>query len=111
MATPTKQHSSKAVSQNDNGFSAIVGGGTSQVVALGASSTKSNQLGAGTTIVRLVSTVAAFVNFGGTGVVAAANTSIYLAPNVPEYFGVTPGSYIAGIQASGAGSLYITEGA
>lgn len=110
MAAPTKQHSSKAVSQTDTGFNNIVPG-ASQVVALSGSSAKSAQLKGGTTIVRLVSTVACFVNFGDTSVVAAANSGMYLAPNVPEYFGVTPSSFIAGIQAASAGSLYITEGA
>lgn len=58
-------------------------------------------------VVRLVSTVACFVEIGASAV-AAADTSMYLAPNVPEYFHVPLGARVAVIQSSGAGFLYIT---
>lgn len=58
-------------------------------------------------VVRLVSSVACFVEIG-TNAVAVADTSMYLAPNVPEYFHIPLGARVAVIQAASAGFLYIT---
>lgn len=103
-------HSKKAVSQTEWGFDAIMQG-VSQAINVGASSTVGAKLQPSTTIIRLVSTVACFVNFGATsGVVAAPNTSIYLPANTPERFGVNQGSYVAAIEAAASGTLYLTEG-
>lgn len=103
--------SQMAASTNSRGqsFDAIYPG-TSQVVAVGAASVQSTAMGAKTTVVQLVSTVACFVKFAANPT-AAANTSSYLPPNVPVNYAVNPGDKIAAIQAVGAGSLYITEGA
>lgn len=83
--------------------------GTSQVVAIGASSAQSTALQTTTTVVQLVATVACFVAIGSNPT-AVANTTCYVPANIPVKYGVVGGNKIAVIQASGAGSLFITEG-
>ena len=82
--------------------------GVSQVVAIGGSSAQSSAVGANTTAVLVCSTVACFVAVGANPT-AVANTSMYLPANTPLFVGLAGGQKVAVIQASGAGSLYITE--
>jgi hypothetical protein len=67
----------------------------------------------GTTAVRLVTTAACFVEIGKVAVTnvaptAIANTSMYLAAGIPEYFACYVGAFVSAIQVAAAGSLYIT---
>lgn len=93
----------------NNVLNAIVPG-VSQSLAIGASSAQSTAVASATAVVQLIATVACFVK-SGSSPTAVANTSTYLPANVPIMLGVNGGDKIAVIQASGAGVLYITEGA
>jgi len=84
--------------------------GTSQSVAIGGSSTQSSAVADTTTAVLLTATVACFIAVGASPT-AVANTSMYLPANVPTYVGIAGGQKVAVIQASGGGTLYMTEGA
>jgi hypothetical protein len=102
--------SKQAYSSNINEFQAICIG-TSQVVAIGASSVQSNAIGQQSSIVRLFSTKDCFIAIGQNPVVdATGNTGAFLPGGIIEYFGTNPGDKIAVIQASVSGTLYITEG-
>lgn len=94
------------ISPNING----VNPGASQAVAVGASSTQSSAVGANTQAVLLCSTVACFVTVGASPT-AVANTSMYLPANTLLFVAIGGSQKVAVIQASGAGSLYITEAA
>jgi len=59
------------------------------------------------TTVRICATSDCFVEFGVNPLVAA-NTGMFLPAGVPEYFFLAYGAKIAAIQASAAGTLYIT---
>ncbi len=85
---------------------------TYQVAIGAASAASSNAVTSGIKYVRLVSTVACNVDIKATPV-ASQTTSMYLAPNFPEYFMVSGNNTdkIAVIEATGAsaGVLTITE--
>jgi hypothetical protein len=73
--------------------------GTHQIAAYtSAAGATSNAFGAGTNMVRVVPTTAAYVKIGNTPT-AAATKSVYMKAGEPEYFVVTPG-----IKASATGS-------
>jgi hypothetical protein len=80
--------------------------GTS-VVAISGSSAASPAFTNQTTIVRVVSTTDCFIRFDATP--TATTTQMLLPANVVEYFRVTPGHKIAGIQRAAGGNLYVTE--
>jgi hypothetical protein len=86
--------------------------GTSQALAVGATSAACTALGTNTTIVRLFSTVDCFIKIGASPT-AVANTSMFLPGGFIEYYDIPYDSapQIAAISASGSGTLYITEGA
>lgn len=77
------------------------------VVTISGSSAASPAFTNQTTIVRVVSTTDCHIRFDGTP--TATTSSMLLPANVVEYFRVTPGHKIAGIQRSAGGSLYVTE--
>lgn len=81
------------------------GGGLT--VAIGAVSAASAAFTKVTSAVRLVATVDCWVDFNGT--TAVAGTGVYLPAFLPEYFEAKNGATITVIQASAAGSLYITQ--
>jgi hypothetical protein len=54
----------------------------------------------------MVSTVAAFIEFGSAPVATVA--SMYLPAAAPEYFRFTPGQKASVLQVAGAGTLYVT---
>ena len=80
--------------------------GTS-VVAISGSSAASSAFASQTTIVRVVSTTDCFIRFDANP--TATSSHMYLPAGVVEYFRVTPGHKVAGIQRSAAGNLYVTE--
>lgn len=67
---------------------------TTQNLAVGGGSIRSLAFGATTRAVRLLTDTACHVKFGDLNVAAAA-TDMALPANVPEYFGVQPGGFIA----------------
>ena len=55
--------------------------------------------------------VVVFIEFGTVTVEAAAATSLPLGPGATEFLEIGPGvTYVAGITASGGGTVYFTEG-
>lgn len=84
--------------------------GTSQSIAIGAASVAGAAVGASTTLLQLCATIACFVAIGPTPT-AAAGTSLYVPANVPVLVGCNPGDKVAVIQATAAGTLYVTEAA
>lgn len=96
------------VGSNCQNYPAIIPG-TVQALAFTGTSAQSSALGATTTMVRLIASAACHVAFGTNP--TATTSNMYLAANVPEYFGVTPSTKIAAIQVSGGGNLNITEAA
>ena len=80
--------------------------GTS-VVAISGSSAASPAFANQTTIVRVVSTTDCFIRFDANP--TATTSHMYLPANVVEYFRVTPGEKIAGIQRTASGNLYVTQ--
>lgn len=82
--------------------SPIMGAGIK--LAVGASSVATTNLPSGH-VVRVVSTVPCFVAVG-LNANAAADTGLYLAAGIPEYFYIPHRARLAVIQAAGAGFLY-----
>jgi hypothetical protein len=76
--------------------------GKTQVIAFTGTPANSAALGAHTNRIRLVVTTAALVSIGDA-------TNLYLPPNWPEVFLVTPGQILTVAQVSAAGNLCITE--
>lgn len=86
--------------------------GVSQSLTVGASSVQSALPQAGVTIVRLFSTVDAWIAFGtNPTAVAEASNSMFLPGGIVEYFEIGVAEKIAVIRNSTSGKLYITEGA
>lgn len=92
------------------GFQAIYPG-TSQKMSVNNTSAQSSALPDGTTIVRLVASEDCYIQIG-TNPTATTTTSLFLAADLPEYFGVNGNTIkIAAIRDSADGTLYITAGA
>jgi hypothetical protein len=76
--------------------------GKTQTIAFTATPAPSAPVGPQTNRIRLVATTAALVSIGDA-------VSMYLAPNFPEVFLVTPGQSLTVAQFAAAGSICITE--
>jgi hypothetical protein len=76
--------------------------GKTQTIPYTGSPATSAAVGTHTNRVRLVATTAAIVSIGNA-------TSMYLAPNFPEVFLVTPGQSLIVAQFAAAGNLCISE--
>lgn len=85
--------------------------GVSQVVAIGATSTRSTAFQPTTTIIRMVANQDCFVALGAAPTALADGTCMVVQGGAETYIGVTPGQKLAVIQSTAGGSLYITEGA
>jgi hypothetical protein len=59
-------------------------------------------------IIRLVASENCFIKFGASNV-EAANTDHFLPSGVVEYFHAVPHLYVAVIQSTASGTLYISE--
>ena len=77
--------------------------GTPVLVSIGATSAVSATVGS--SVIRLVSTVACYVAIGASP--TATSSSMYLPANMPEYFVVDPTDQVAVLEVSGAGTLFI----
>jgi hypothetical protein len=93
------------------GMFQVISPGVSQAVVVGGSSLQANAFSADVTIIRLFSTVDAWVSFGAnpTAVIEGA-LSMFLPGGVVEYFEIKQGEKIAVTQNTIGGKLYITEG-
>ncbi len=81
--------------------------GASQALTTGTTAASSaTAFNANTKVVRLVASVATYVNFNGPATVA---TGVYLPPNFPEYFYVNGAVHVSAILPTGTGTLNITE--
>jgi hypothetical protein len=78
-----------------------------QPVAVGASSTQSAAFTAYTKTVRLIANTDCYVAFGSNP--TASTSSLFLPAGSIEYFRVQPGSQIAVIQSTLAGTLNLSE--
>jgi hypothetical protein len=92
-------------------FQVIKPGITSQVLTLNGSSVQSTSWGATTTIVRLFATEDMFISMGPNPTALANDpASFFLPGGMVEYFAVRGTEKLAAINASKAGTLYVTEG-
>jgi hypothetical protein len=90
----------------------VISPGVSQVLTVNSSSVQSALPQSGVSIVRLFSTVDAWIAFGASPTaVAEGASSLFLPGGIVEYFQISSTEKIAVIQSSTAGKLYITEGA
>jgi len=86
--------------------------GVSQVLTVGASSVQSALPQPGVTIIRLFSTVDAWVAFGSNPTaVAEGPSSMFLPAGIVEYFEIRADEKLAVIRSISSGKLYLTEGA
>lgn len=93
------------------GMFQVISPGKSYALAVGAASVQSALPQSGVTIVRLFSTVDAWVSFGANPIaVAEGPSSMFLPGGIVEYFEIRLDEKIAVIQATTSGNLYITEG-
>jgi hypothetical protein len=76
--------------------------GKTQVIPYTGSPAPSAPVGAHTNRIRLVATTAALVTLGDA-------VNMYLPPNLPEIFLVTPGQSLTVAQVSAGGNFYLTE--
>lgn len=89
--------------------------GASQAVSVGASSVQSTVFQRSTSALKLYSTADCFIQIG-INPTAVADSCMFLAAGLTDYFGVEQiegsiGSYkLAVIRKSSSGTLYITEG-
>lgn len=85
--------------------------GVSQNVTIGATTAATtNVISPGIHEIRVVSTTNTWIKIGdGTPTAAAAANNIYLPSGVVEYFHVSPGQKVAGIQDSAGGTLNVAE--
>jgi hypothetical protein len=60
-----------------------------------------------TEVVRVVSTTDCFIEIG-TSPTAVADTGMYLAALVPEYFSCPPSGKVSAIQVASDGTIYVT---
>lgn len=84
-----------------------VGWGASQTRAFTGTSAQSAVMGDNTYVVRLTASADCFVAIGANP--TATTSSTFLPAGVVEYVEIFPGQRVAAIQASSAGTLYITE--
>lgn len=61
-----------------------------------------------TQAVRVISTSDCFIELTIAGTAAVANTGLYLPAGLPEYFEAQGSIKVSAIQASAAGSIYVT---
>ena len=87
---------------------------TTQTVTIAGTSAASLPI-TNTNIIRIVSTAACHIRFGGAGGGSPATTSdMYMPPNVPEHFEIgdledSSLTVVNVIQNAGGGTLFITE--
>ena len=86
----------------------VPGGG--QALSYTGTAGVSNAVAASATFVRLVSTTDCFVEITVAGASAVANTGFFLPAYTPEYFECSASAKVSAIQASAAGTLYISYG-
>ncbi len=97
-----------SVSNTIFGFQAMMIG-SSQKITTSGTSQQASSFAAKTSILRLFSTTDCYIAVGDNP--TASSSSLFLPGGIVEYFGISSGQKLAAIQSSGAGVLYISEGA
>jgi hypothetical protein len=93
------------------GMFQVISPGKSYALTVGAASVQGAVPSEGVTIVRLFSTVDAWVSFGSNPTAAIEGaTSVFMPGGVVEYFEIRADEKIAVIRNVGSGKLYVTEG-
>jgi hypothetical protein len=83
--------------------------GTHQTVAYtSVAGTIANAIGAGTNVVRVNVSTAAYVKIGNSPTAASTN-GIYMASGDPEYFVISPGQKVSAVRVATSGTLTVTE--
>ena len=95
------------VARRAGGFVQALRLGSPQNVTIGASSAQSNAFAASTEVIRIVATVACWIEVGLNP--TATNSKTYLPAGVVEYLNTQGGWRIAVLQAASGGTLNITE--
>lgn len=94
-----------------NGMFQVISPGISQVLTVNSGSVTAASFSSGVSIIRLFSTVDAWISFGSAPVAIAENAnSMFLPGGIVEYFEIKSGETLAVIQSVSSGKLYITEG-
>lgn len=78
-------------------------------ITTASASTASQAISAQTRTARIVCSVNCYVAFPVTPIVSAATVPMFLPALVPEYFKVTPGTYVQVYSDSQSGTVYVTE--
>lgn len=93
------------------GMFQVISPGVSQALTVNSVSVQAASFTSGVTIIRLFSTVDAWVSFGTnpTAVVEGA-ASMFLPGGIVEYFEIKEGEKLAVIRNLASGKLYVTEG-
>lgn len=81
--------------------------GKSVTVAYTGTAGTTTALPAETTAVRVIATTACFIEIG-LAPTAVANTGMYLAAGIAEYFDAQPNVKVSAIQVASGGSIYVT---
>ena len=93
------------------GMFQVISPSKSYALTVGAASVQGPLPSEGVTIVRLFSTVDAWVSFGANPTAAIEGaTSVFMPGGVVEYFEIKSDEKIAAIRNVGSGKLYVTEG-
>ena len=91
-------------------FGAILPG-VVQVITTSGANQQSAALQAGTSIVMILTTVAAKIAIGSNPDATKAAQGVLVPANTPMYFGCSGGQKVGATWLVGAGALYIVEGA
>lgn len=84
-------------------------GAVQNITTSGTSAQATNAVSAGVTRLRIIATVAAWVNIGHNPTASATNSMYLPVGTVGEVFGCVPGDKIAALQVAAAGTVNITE--
>lgn len=84
-------------------------GVTQSITTSGSSARTSAGVGAQTRFVAISATEAAFYIFGGSTVDASATAGTFIQGGDTHFVQIRPGQYVAAIQASAGGTVYVSE--
>lgn len=80
---------------------------TQSITTSGTTAATATAFNGQTYIVRIHATKACFITFAGTP--TATTSHMYMGDGMTEYFSVSPGEKVAALQATEAGTVYVTE--
>lgn len=98
-----------AMSSSGDVLQAVDFNGTFQTVTYTSTAGQSAAFTTATTMVMLVATTACFIKRGTNPTATTSDADIYLPANLPFFLPVKPSTKVSAIQATAAGSLYISE--